>query len=58
MVSPARVQAYKWFTLAAHNGHHQSLRDRALIAKMWMRMKDHQIERAEQLVREFENRGK
>jgi TPR repeat protein len=50
------VQAYKWFTLAANNGHHQSLRDRALIAKMWM--KDYQIERAEQLVREFENRGK
>jgi uncharacterized protein len=50
------VEAYKWFTLAAKNGHSQSLRDRAFIAKMWM--KDYQIERAERLAREFENRGK
>jgi hypothetical protein len=46
------VEAYKWFTLAAKNGHPQSLRDRALIAKLWM--KDYQISRAEELVREFE----
>ena len=50
------VEAYKWFTLAAKNGHEQSLRDRAFIAKMWM--KDYQIERAERLAREFENKGK
>jgi TPR repeat protein len=50
------VGAYKWFTLAAKNGHSQSLRDRALIAKMWM--KDYQIERAERLVLEHENRCK
>jgi uncharacterized protein len=49
------VEAYKWFSLAANNGHSQSLRDRAIVAKMWM--KDHEIERAERLVREFENRG-
>lgn len=46
------VEAYKWFTLAAKNGHPQSLKDRALIAKLWM--KDYQISRAEELVREFE----
>ncbi|MGO8846426.1 MAG: tetratricopeptide repeat protein [Methylocella sp.] len=46
------VEAYKWFTLAAKNGHEQSLKDRAFIAKMWM--KDYQIARAEQLIREFE----
>jgi hypothetical protein len=31
------VEAYKWFTLAAKNGYSQSLRDRAFIAKMWMK---------------------
>jgi uncharacterized protein len=46
------VEAYKWFTLAAKNRHEQSLKDRAFIAKMWM--KDYQIARAEQLIREFE----
>jgi TPR repeat protein len=49
------VEAYKWFTLAAKNGHSRSLRDRAVIAKL--RMKDYQIERAEQLIREFEREG-
>ena len=48
------IEAYKWFTLAAKNGHERSLKDRAFIAKMWM--KDYQIARAEQLVREFESK--
>jgi TPR repeat protein len=47
-------EAYKWYTLAAKNGYSQSLRDRTFIAKMWM--KHHDIERAERLVREFEQR--
>jgi hypothetical protein len=33
----AYVEAYKWFTLAAKNGHAPSLKDRAFIAKLWMK---------------------
>jgi hypothetical protein len=46
------VEAYKWFTLAAKSGVAQSLKDRAIITKLWM--KDYQIARAEQFVHAFE----
>jgi len=46
-----RVEAYKWFSLAANRGFQRSIKDRAFIAR---RMTEHQIARAQQLVREFE----
>jgi hypothetical protein len=45
------VEAYKWFSIAAANGHKISLKDRAIIK---MRMSPAQIARAEELVREFQ----
>lgn len=45
------VEAYKWFSLAAANGHRLSLKDRAIIK---MRMSVAQVSKAEGLVREFQ----
>jgi len=45
------VEAYKWYSLAAANGHSLSLKDRAIIK---MRMSAAQISKAEGLVREFQ----
>jgi TPR repeat protein len=50
-----RVEAYKWFSLAANKGFDRSIKDRAFIAK---RMTEHQIARAQQLVLEFEQEKK
>jgi hypothetical protein len=45
------VEAYKWFSLAAANGHSLSIKDRAIIK---MRMSAAQVSKAEVLVREFQ----
>jgi hypothetical protein len=45
------VEAYKWFTVAAANGHVQSLRDRKIIK---MRMSPAQVARAEELAQAFQ----
>ena len=47
------VEAYKWFSLAAANGHRLSLKDRAIIK---MRMSAAQVSKAEGLVRGFQHR--
>jgi hypothetical protein len=44
------VEAYKWFSLAAANGHSLSLKDRTIIK---LRMSAAQVSKAEGLVREF-----
>jgi TPR repeat protein len=44
------VEAYKWFSLAAANGHSLSLKDRTIIK---MRMSAAQVSKAEDLIREF-----
>jgi TPR repeat protein len=46
------VESYKWFNLAAANGHSLSLKDRAIIK---MRMSAAQVSKAEGLVREFQH---
>jgi hypothetical protein len=43
--------SYKWFSLAAANGHSLSIKDRAIIK---MRMSAAQVSKAEVLVREFQ----
>jgi uncharacterized protein len=45
------VEAYKWFSLAANNGHGISLKDRAIIK---MRMSAAQVSKAEELVKQFQ----
>jgi hypothetical protein len=45
------VEAYKWFSLAAANGHNRSLKDRAIIKR---RMSAIQIAMAESLINEWE----
>lgn len=45
------VEAYKWFSIAAANGHGSSLKDRMIIK---MRMSAAQISRAEDLIKEFQ----
>lgn len=47
------VEAYKWFSLAAANGHRQSLKDRAIVKA---RMSREQISKAEGLVIMFQNK--
>jgi hypothetical protein len=44
------IEAYKWFTIAANNGHHRSLRDRSIV-KRWMIPE--QIARAERFAADF-----
>jgi len=45
------LKHYKWYSLAAANGHSLSLKDRAIIR---MRMSAAQISKAEGLAREFQ----
>jgi TPR repeat protein len=45
------VEAYKWFSIAAANGHARALRDRSFIAK---RMTPTQIARAQEMAEAFE----
>ena len=45
------VEAYKWFSLPANNGHNLSLKDRAIIK---MRMSTAQVAKAEELIQQFQ----
>jgi TPR repeat protein len=45
------VEAYKWFSIAAANGHKMSLKDRAIIKT---RMSAGQVSRAEELFNEYQ----
>ncbi len=47
------VEAYKWFSLAAANGHKRSLKDRTIIK---MRMSELQVAKAESLFSDFRQR--
>lgn len=49
------VEAYKWLSVAAANGHNISLKDRAIIK---MRMSAAQVSKAEELVKEFRQEQK